>query len=42
MRRSTPRRARLPSRAAGHLASRGQLRATKPSTMHAIMRRDVV
>ena len=40
--RSTPWRARLPSRAARHLASRGQLRATKPSTMHAITRRDVI
>jgi len=41
-RRSTPRRARLPSCAARHLASRGQLRATKPSTTHAITRRDVI
>jgi len=41
-RRSTPRRARLPSRAARHLASRGQLRAMKPSTTHAIKRRDVI
>jgi len=42
MRRSIPRRARLPSRAARHLASRGQLHATKPSTTHAITRRDVI
>ena len=41
-RRSTPRRARLPSCAAQHLASRGQLRAMKPSTMHAITRPDVI
>jgi len=33
-----PRRAR----AARHLASRGQLRATKPSTTHAVTRRDVI
>jgi len=41
--RYTPRRVRLPSRAARHLASRGlQLHATKPSTTHAITCRDVI
>jgi len=39
--RCTPRHARLPSRTARHLASRGQLRATKPSTANTITRRDV-